>query len=310
MFSVRENNWLGKGVYLTSALSISEERVSGNIEVIDPNYNFSGNSVSTSLNVSATDRTAATGFKSSKTGFSLGTSFEQYENIYISPALGIDYEDIEAESTASDNIKKMDGTYITSDFTYGITLDKRNQSFQPTEGYSTSFFQSLPLIQDSSSIINTFNANTWHEISENVIGSLKFQAKTVHGIDDNVRLTNRLFVSGRKLRGFVRGKVGPKDGSDWVGGNYVTGLSVEAQLPNLLPEAYKTDFSLYLDTANIWGVDYSDSIDDSNKIRSSVGVAANVFTAIGPLSWTLSQSLTKASSDVTETFNFNIGTSF
>ena len=310
MFSVRENNWLGKGIYLTSALSISEERVSGNIEVIDPNYNFSGNSVSTSLNVSATDRTATTGFKSSKTGFSLGTSFEQYEDIYISPALGIDYEDIEAESTASDNIKKMDGTYITSDFTYGITLDKRNQSFQPTEGYSTSFFQSLPLIQDSSSIINTFNANTWHEISENVIGSLKFQAKTVHGIDDNVRLTNRLFVSGRKLRGFVRGKVGPKDGADWIGGNYVTGLSVEAQLPNLLPESYKTDFSLYLDTANIWGVDYSDSIDDSNKIRSSVGVAANVFTAIGPLSWTLSQSLTKASSDVTETFNFNIGTSF
>ena len=310
MFSVRENNWLGKGVHLTSALSISEERVSGNIAVTDPNYNFSGNSVSTSLNVSATDRTTTTGFKSSKTGFSLGTSFEQYENIYISPALGIDYEDIEAESTASDNIKKMDGTYITSDFTYGITLDKRNQSFQPTEGYSTSFFQSLPLIQDSSSIINTFNANTWHEISENVIGSLKFQAKTVHGIDDNVRLTNRLFVSGRKLRGFVRGKVGPKDGKDWIGGNYVTGLSVEAQLPNLLPEAYKTDFSLYLDTANIWGVDYSDSIDDSNKIRSSVGVAANVFTAIGPLSWTLSQSLTKASSDVTETFNFNIGTSF
>ena len=310
MFSVRENNWLGKGVYLTSALSISEERVSGNIEVIDPNYNFSGNSVSTSLNVSATDRTATTGFKSSKTGFSLGTSFEQYENIYISPALGIDYEDIEAESTASDNIKKMDGTYITSDFTYGITLDKRNQSFQPTEGYSTSFFQSLPLIQDSSSIINTFNANTWHEISENVIGSLKFQARTVHGIDDNVRLTDRLFVSGRKLRGFVRGKVGPKDGADWIGGNYVTGLSVEAQLPNLLPESYKTDFSLYLDTANIWGVDYSDSLDDSNKIRSSVGVAANVFTAIGPLSWTLSQSLTKASSDVTETFNFNIGTSF
>ena len=310
MFSVRENNWLGKGVYLTSALSISEERVSGNIAVTDPNYNFSGNSVSTSLNVSATDRTATTGFKSSKTGFSLGTSFEQYEDIYISPSLAVNHEDIEAESTASDSIKKMDGTYITSDFTYGITLDKRNQSFQPTEGYSTSFFQSLPLIQDSSSILNTFNANTWHEISENVIGSLKFQAKTVHGIDDNVRLTNRLFVSGRKLRGFVRGKVGPKDGADWIGGNYVTGLSVEAQLPNLLPEAYKTDFSLYLDTANIWGVDYSDSIDDSNKIRSSVGVAANVFTAIGPLSWTLSQSLTKASSDVTETFNFNIGTSF
>ena len=204
----------------------------------------------------------------------------------------------------------MDGTYFNSDFTYGITLDKRNQSWQPTEGYLTSFFQSLPLIQDSSSIMNTYSASVWNEISENAIGSLKFQAKSVHGVDDNVRLTNRLFVSGRKLRGFVRGKVGPKDGSDWVGGNYVMGLSGEVQLPNLLPESYKTDFSVYIDSANIWGLDYSDSIDDSNKIRSSIGVAANVFTPVGPLSWTLSQSLTKASSDVTETFNFNIGTSF
>ena len=88
------------------------------------------------------------------------------------------------------------------------------------------------------------------------------------------------------------------------------GLSGEVQLPNLLPESYKTDFSVYIDSANIWGVDYNDSIDDSNKIRSSIGVAANVFTAIGPLSWTFSQSITKASTDVTETFNFNIGTSF
>ena len=310
MFSIRENNWLGKGVHLTSALSLSGERISGNIAVIDPNYNFTGNSVSTALNVSATDRTASTGFKSSKTGLSLGTSFEQYENVYISPTLAINHEDIEAEGTASDSIKKMDGTYLNSDFTYGITLDKRNQSWQPTEGYLTSFYQSLPLIQDSSSIINTYSATAWNEISENAITSLKFQAKSVHGVDENVRLTNRLFVSERQLRGFVRGKVGPKDGTDWVGGNYVMGLSAEVQLPNLLPESYKTDFSLFLDSANIWGVDYSDSIDDSNKIRSSIGVAANVFTPIGPLSWTLSQSITKASTDSTESFNFNLGTSF
>ena len=83
--------------------------------------------------------------------------------------------------------------------------------------------------------MNTYSASVWNEISENAIAALKFQAKSVHGVDENVRLTNRLFVEGRKLRGFVRGKVGPKDGSDWVGGNYVMGLSGEIQLPNLLP---------------------------------------------------------------------------
>ena len=67
---------------------------------------------------------------------------------------------------------------------------------------------------------------------------------------------------------------------------------------------------MFLDTGNVWAVDYDDSVDDSNKIRSSVGVAANVFTTIGPLSFTLAQSITKHNLDETETFNFRLGTSF
>jgi len=310
MFSVTENNWLGRGINLASALNLSEEKISGNIAVTDPNYHFSGNAVSAAFDVSQSDKTTTSGFKSSRTGGSLGTSFEQYEDIYFSPAIDIVHENIETESTASTAIKKMDGDYFNSNFTYGITIDKRNQSWQPTKGYKASFLQSLPLIQDSSSLSNTFDVSKYHDFSEDVIGSLKFQLRTIHGVDEDVRLTERKYISSKRLRGFVRGKVGPKDGVDWVGGNYVIGLSAEAQLPNLLPESYKTDIGLYLDTGNVWGVDYSDSVDDSNKIRSSAGIAANVFTPIGPLSWTLSQAITKASTDTTETFNFNIGTSF
>jgi len=310
MFSVTENNWLGKGINLASAINLSEEKISGNIAVTDPNYHFSGNAVSASFDASETDNTNTSGFKSSRTGGSLGSSFEQYENVYLSPSIDIVHENIETESTASTAIKKMDGDYFNSNFTYGITIDKRNQSWQPTEGHKASFFQSLPLIQDSSSVTNRFNISKYHDFSEDVIGSLKFQLKTIHGTDGDVRVTDRQHISAKSLRGFVRGKVGPKDGDDWIGGNYVTGLSVEAALPNLLPESYKTDIGLFLDTGNVWGVDYSDSIDDSNKIRSSAGIAANVYTPVGPLSWTLSQAITKASTDTTQTFNFNIGTSF
>ena len=103
-FAVSENNWLGRGINLQSNPAVSEERISGNIAIVNPNYNFSGNAVSTSLDVSSTDRTNTTGFKSSRTGFNLGTSFEQYEQIYVSPEISISHEDIEAESTASSNI--------------------------------------------------------------------------------------------------------------------------------------------------------------------------------------------------------------
>ena len=158
--------------------------------------------------------------------------------------------------------------------------------------------------------MNSLDVAAYQEFSDNVIGTLKFYAKSIHGIDDDVRLTKRLFVPRRRLRGFSTYSVGPKDGDDYVGGNYSTAVTAEAQLPNLLPESYKTDVSVFFDAANVWAVDYSNTIDETNKIRSSFGIGAQVYTPLGPLSFVVAQSLTKATSDVTETFNFQLGTSF
>jgi len=310
MFSIKENNWLGRGVQLETAFNLSADKVSGNIAIEDPNYKFSGNAVRTAFDISATDRSSSSGFKSSKTGFSLGTGFEQYEDIYFTPALAIAYEEIEADESASTGIKNMEGDFFNIDFSYSLSHDKRDFTWRPTEGYYASFTQQLPIIQDRSAIMNGVNLNTYRGFSEDVIGSLKLHAKTITGIDDDVRLTKRLYVPRKRLRGFNVYKVGPKDGEDYIGGNYIAGVSAEAQLPNLLPESYKTDFSLFLDTANVWAVDYDSSLNDTNKIRSAIGVTANVFTPVGPLSFVLAQSISKAETDKTETFNFQLGTSF
>ena len=309
-FAVSENNWLGRGIKLQSSLNVSEEKINGNVYVENPNYNFTGNAIIAGLDVSATDRAASSGFESSKTGFELGTSFEQYENFYIAPKITSAIEDIEVDATASSAIKKMAGNYFNVDFGYSLSVDKRNQTFKPTKGYITTFNQELPIIQDSSSIINGISISAYEDFSEDLIGSFKVFAKSVNGVDDDVRLTNRLYIPSSRLRGFNTYSVGPKDGDDYIGGNYVTAVSAEAQLPNLLPESYRTDFSLFLDTANIWGVDYNSTLNETNKIRSAVGLSANMYTAIGPLTFTIAQDLTKAASDKTETFNFRLGTSF
>ena len=309
-FSVRENNWLGRGIQLESALNLSEEKLSGNIVINNPNYNFSGNAVKAALDVSSTDRSTSSGFKSSKTGFLIGTSFEQYENVFIAPNLTVSFEDIEVDSTASDSTKKMEGNFFNSDLGYSLTVDKRNQSFKPSQGHIITFNQSIPIVQDSSSFLNGITASKYKDFSEDLIGSLKIYARAINGVDDDVRLTNRLYIPRTRLRGFNTYKVGPRDGDDYIGGNYVTTLSTEAQLPNLLPESYKTDISFFFDSANIWEVDYSDTIDETNKIRTSVGVSANIFTTIGPLSFTVAQDLSKSTNDETETFNFRLGTSF
>ena len=308
-FSITENNWLGRGVQLQSAINVSEHKISGNILLNNPNYNYSGNAVKTALEISSTDRSNTSGFQSSRTGFELGTAFEQYENVFISPEISIALEDIEVDEDATAAVKKMEGNFFNADLAYAISLDKRNQRFRPTQGYKTTFRQSLPLIQDSSSILNGIDVSAYHGFSEDLIGSLKIYARTINGIDSDVRLTNRLFIPRNRLRGFNTYKVGPKDGDDYIGGNYITAVNAEAQLPNLLPESYRTDFSLFLDTANVWGVDYT-TVDETDKIRSSIGVSANVYTTIGPLTFTFAESISKSSNDETETFNFRIGTSF
>ena len=308
--AISENNWLGKGIKLETSVSLTKERVIGSFLVVNPNYNYTGNSARAGFDISATDRTASSGFKSSRTGFELGTGFEQYENVFFSPKITTSYEEIEVDSSASTAIKNMEGNYFNTDLTYGITLDKRDQSFRPTEGYKTTFVQTLPIIQDSSSIMNGLNISGYHDFSDDIIGSLKFYGRAINGIDDDVRLTKRLYLPRKRLRGFNTYRVGPKDGDDYIGGNYNMALNAEAQLPNLLPESYRTDFSLFLDTGNVWAVDYSSSIDETNSIRSSVGIGANVYTAVGPLSFVLAQSLTKSTNDETETFNFQLGTSF
>ena len=309
-FALKENNWLGRGIKIQTELNLSEQKISGNISVRNPNYNYSGNSVLAAVDVSSTDRSGTTGFSSSRTGFTLGTSFEQYENIFFSPKINIEFEDIEVDASASEQIKKMEGNYFNTDFTYSLIADKRNQVFRPTEGYRASFTQSLPIIQDSSSILNGLDISAYHDFSEDLIGSFKFYARSIHGIDTDVRLTDRLFLPRQKLRGFNTYKVGPKDGEGYIGGNYLSAISAEAQLPNLLPETYKTDINLFFDAANIWSVDYSSTLDDTNKIRTSIGIAANVFTQVGPLSFIIAQDLTKATNDETEKFNFRLGTSF
>ena len=82
------------------------------------------------------------------------------------------------------------------------------------------------------------------------------------------------------------------------------------QILEFLPELQNTDLNFFVDAANLWGVDYDDTIKDASKIRSSVGLAIDWFTPIGPLNFSFSQPITKLNTDVKETFRFNIGTSF
>ena len=308
---ISENNYLGEGIELGSEISVSDQSLNGRLFINEPNYKNSNRSFLRSFQRVENDYLSKFGYKTEKTGFTFGTSYEQYKDIFFSPKISNFYEEISTTSKASKAKRKQDGDYLDLILDYRVTLNKLNQNFNPTDGYRVSFTQELPLYSEDFTLVNRLNYTKYFETENNVIYSLGiFTAASNSLSNDDARITKRIIIPSRKLRGFEPGKIGPKDGSDFIGGNYGTSLNFASTLPRLFTEVQDLDLSLFFDAANVWAVDYDSSIDDNSKIRSSTGVALDWFTPIGPLSLSYSFPITKSSTDVTENFRFNIGTTF
>ena len=87
-------------------------------------------------------------------------------------------------------------------------------------------------------------------------------------------------------------------------------INFSSTVPQFFPNLQSTDLSVFVDIANMWGVDYDSSLESSDDIRSSIGIGLDWFSPIGPINFTLAQPLSKSSNDKTETFRFNLGTTF
>ena len=310
-FSITENNFLGKGVQLSSNLDLTEDSIRGLFSVTNPNFNYTGKSLSTSVESTNIDKLTDSGYKSTKTGFTLGTGFEQFQNVYFTPKLSNFYEDISTKDTASTNLKKQSGSYVESKFSYGLDYDMRNQRFQTNEGFRSKFNQSIPLVSEEYSFGNIYDFKTWYKLSNNMVTSFNIYGRSVNSLSgDDVKITNRFFLPRSKLKGFKPRNIGPVDANDYVGGNYGAAVNFDTTLPMIFSNVQNVDVRYFLDTANLWGVDYSSAVDQSNTIRASTGVVVDWFTPIGPLNFSLAQDISKADDDKTETFQFNIGTTF
>ncbi len=310
-FGVKENNYLGKGINLDLAAVIDSESANGNFTVINPNFKNSDKSIILNVNADETDRLTSAGYKTNKLGFSLGTNFEYLNDLKLGLNTSNYFERIETGPKASSLQKKQAGNFYDSFIVLDLDYDKRNQKFKTSDGFRSSYTINLPVISDTNTLTNIYKYKYFDELYENNVTSFAFSFKAAKSLNNkDIKLTERLFLSSRELRGFERGKVGPKDGNDYIGGNYVSSLNFSSTLPQILSNLDNLETLMFFDAANIWGVDYDSSINDNSEIRSSVGIGIDWFTPIGPINFSLAHPITKAKTDKTESFRFNLGTTF
>ena len=311
LFGVKENNYLGKGLSVDANATITSESFKGLLRVNNPNYNNSDKSLFGSIEAVEIDRTEKSGYKTNKTGFEIGTRFEYYDDFNLGFSTRSFFEDIETDSTASARQQTQKGNYWDTFLNFNVDFDKRNQKFKTDDGFRSSYSLDLPIVSDTYTLTNTYNYKYYTSLYDNNISSFSIFLKSANSISNKeVKLSERLFLPSSKLRGFEGGKVGPKDGDDFIGGNFAAALNFNTTLPLIFENVQNLDATLFLDVANIWGVDYFDGEDEGSEIRSSIGVGIDWFSVIGPINFSLTENISKASTDITESFRFNIGTTF
>ena len=229
--SIKENNYLGKGIKLNSNLKLTEDSIKGLFSVTNPNYNNTDKSVYTSIESSELDKLSVFGYKTSKTGLTFGTKFELYDDIDMGIGLNSFYERIKTDSSASELQKKQKGNYFDNFIKLEFDNDERNQRFQPTEGYRAFYQTAIPIVSESNTFSNILSYSKYNDIFDKNILKSSFYFKSSNSLTgDNIKLSERINIPSSKLRGFEYGKVGPKDGSDYVGGNFVSAINFSSTL--------------------------------------------------------------------------------
>jgi outer membrane protein insertion porin family len=309
---INERNFLGQGINLNFNGKLSTEKISGVFSYNDPNFKNTSKELATSIYSEKDDYTNA-GYENKRVGTNFSTRYEIYEDIFFRPSIGIQYDSLGITGTVSNLLRSRQGDTLSSSVGYVFSVDKRDSKFNPTSGTVFYFNQDIDtLISDIHAFKTNIGATVYKElINDKFIGSAKARLANSTAINNkDVKISDRLYSSSSDLRGFEPRGVGPVDTNDHVGGNNLATLSLKSTFPNPIPDGLRSTTYLFLDMGNVWGVDYSDAISSSSKIRSTVGVALDLMSPIGPLSFTYSIPISKSSTDKEQNFLFNIGSSF
>ena len=103
----------------------------------------------------------------------------------------------------------------------------------------------MTILIDTNTLTNNYNYKVFKELYENNVSTLSILFKGASSLsNDDIKLSERLYIPGKRLRGFETGKIGPKDVNDFIGGNYVSSINATTTITNFLENVQNVDVVL------------------------------------------------------------------
>ena len=309
---LRENNFLGKGQKVKFSASFANTRTTYDISITEPYFNNKNLTLSADIYSNFSDP-AGVNYESEDLGFGLGIGFPLASDKNILTKYSLYTSKIKPDSNATNYERLLGGTDTVSQIGYVFNFDRRNSRYKPSSGFNLRLSQDLAGLGGTSYYYkNTGEFNIYKRLSDQLIGAWKVSAGSVNGYNGKYQpLSSNFRLGGKNLRGFKSGKIGPRTGTSYTGGQYFYLTSLETNI-DFNFDTYDITSTLFVDFGSVWGLEnpaYSE-INDEHKLRSSAGINLNWDSAIGPINFIYATILDSERTDTTDNLYFDIGYNF
>ena len=311
-FGLKENNFLGKGQKVNFTSSFSNTRNTYNIGITEPYFNNKDLSLTTNFYSNFYDPNSVN-YETEEIGFGVSASFPIAVDRRVETRYSLFNSEVKADSNATAYERLLSGSDTISMMGYSFIYDRRNSRYKPSRGFKFRINQDIAGVGGTSNYIkNNFEFDTYKRLSKNLIGAFKIEAGNINGYDGKYApLSSNYKLGGKRLRGFKFGKVGPRTGNSYTGGQYYYLTSLETNI-DLNFDAFDITSTLFLDFGSVWGLESPSyaAINDDHEPRSSLGVNFRWDSAIGPINVIYANILENETTDTTDNLFFDIGYNF
>ena len=315
--SITERNLLGRGQYLRLSGQLSATSRIYDIRFTEPYFLDRNLVAGFDLFRLEYDRTSTSGYQTRTTGFRPRLSFPLGQYARLSTRYEISQDEIlKVPTTASPLIQAEIGSELTSSVGYTLTYDRRNDPLEPTRGYLLTLDQDVAGLGGDARYVRTeASGKVFRSLfRDDVIGSVEVAGGGIIGFGGyKPRANDRFSLGGDSFRGFRSSGLGPRDGSDFLGGKYYGMVRTEVSFPIGLPDEYGVYGGVFADAGTLFSLDNvngTTTVDDGLKMRASLGASLFWTSPFGPIRLNFATPVVKQDGDEAEYFRFTIGGRF
>jgi outer membrane protein insertion porin family len=313
--SLRERNLLGRGQDLRLGFMISQRRQEIDLSFTEPYFLDREIAAGFDIFKRTRDLRRISGYKEENIGFAVRAGYQITEPLRHLVRYTLRQDELtDLDPGVSRFIRNQAGESITSMAGHDLTYDRRDDRFDPTEGYYVRLSQDLAgLGGDSDFLRNRLTAGTYYSIVDEWVASLTGEVGRLVDFGEKTRIQHRFFLGGESLRGFQTGGAGPRETSKGasLGGKELYAGSAELTFPSGLPREIGIRASVFSDFGMLTDSGESGTdIQDEKSIRVSAGLGALWRSPFGPVKVSFAKAVRKEDFDRTEIFRFSFGSRF